>query len=581
MIISEFKYNNEIKDSWNNSAITKINIKGISGMPDGEYNFAKRNISVGEQSITCNNAVHEPIYNMGIYGNSVQDGTPTPETPIEVESVGEKTKNLFDYISGFQSFSNGITNTLNGDGTITTVGIPSQNYIHIVKPKNITDVLEDGETYTLSQTLYNVAIYAQIRETDVNTQTSRYIISHRTPSTFKVDKSTYTYEINVQTTDSSSWGSESLTITNGYQLEKGDVATGFEPYGYKIPVKATGKNLCSNEDIYFDVYNNYLIKDGTVTTTNSTLMGFIAKVEPNTEYTVSYNVLATDGVHNQRVREYSQLPTDWLKDFIIQSINTPIKTTGITTQSFTTSETTKYIIFGFYANIGGISIKDFQVEKGSNGTQYEPYIEPTTTNIYLKEPLRKIGDYADYIDYKNKKIIRKIKNLKLISSQDWKKATYGTNSYSYYVDGMYKLIGTQALIYCTHFKGIPYGDRANEESNVIYVDYTDYGVYIRNTNYTTLEDLKTFFNNNDVYIDYILITPIEETIELPSIATSKGTNIFDIETSIKPSNVEIEYWKQIFESDVQDNITQDNSNILIVSTGANITQNGNVLAIGG
>ena len=29
-----------------------------------------------------------------IYGNSIQNGTPTPEAPIEIESVGDKTKNL-------------------------------------------------------------------------------------------------------------------------------------------------------------------------------------------------------------------------------------------------------------------------------------------------------------------------------------------------------------------------------------------------------------------------------------------------------------------------------------------------------
>lgn len=31
-----------------------------------------------------------------IYGNTVQDGTPTPENPIEPQECGEKTKNLFD-----------------------------------------------------------------------------------------------------------------------------------------------------------------------------------------------------------------------------------------------------------------------------------------------------------------------------------------------------------------------------------------------------------------------------------------------------------------------------------------------------
>jgi hypothetical protein len=31
-----------------------------------------------------------------VYGNSVQNGTSTPDVPVEIKSVGDKTKNLFD-----------------------------------------------------------------------------------------------------------------------------------------------------------------------------------------------------------------------------------------------------------------------------------------------------------------------------------------------------------------------------------------------------------------------------------------------------------------------------------------------------
>ena len=36
------------------------------------------------------------IKQLELYGNTVQDGTPTPDAPIEVVSVGEKSVNLFD-----------------------------------------------------------------------------------------------------------------------------------------------------------------------------------------------------------------------------------------------------------------------------------------------------------------------------------------------------------------------------------------------------------------------------------------------------------------------------------------------------
>ena len=52
-----------------------------------------------------------------------------------------------------------------------------------------------------------------------------------------------------------------------------------------------------------------------------------------------------------------------------------------------------------------------QVEIGTVLTDYEPYVEPVTTNIYLNEPLRKVGDYVDYIDFKNQKVFRNVEVL--------------------------------------------------------------------------------------------------------------------------------------------------------------------------
>ena len=44
----------------------------------------------------------EDLINYKIEGNSVQNGVPIPETPIEVESVGERTKNLLNVPSNLE-----------------------------------------------------------------------------------------------------------------------------------------------------------------------------------------------------------------------------------------------------------------------------------------------------------------------------------------------------------------------------------------------------------------------------------------------------------------------------------------------
>jgi len=49
-----------------------------------------------------------------------------------------------------------------------------------------------------------------------------------------------------------------------------------------------------------------------------------------------------------------------------------------------------------------------QIGSGDTATEYEPY-NATTYNIYLKEPLRKLGSTADYIDCTTGEVVRYIK----------------------------------------------------------------------------------------------------------------------------------------------------------------------------
>ena len=40
-----------------------------------------------------------------------------------------------------------------------------------------------------------------------------------------------------------------------------------------------------------------------------------------------------------------------------------------------------------------------------------------------------------------------------------------------------------------------------------------------------------------------LSTPTEETIDLPTISTNEGTNIIEVDTTVSPSKIDIEYLK--------------------------------------
>nr|DAZ72428.1 MAG TPA: hypothetical protein [Caudoviricetes sp.] len=140
-------------------------------------------------------------------------------------------KNLLNYIDNLQS-TNGLTNTINSDGSITTTGKPTTDYMKIVKTQNFIDFFEDGETYTISQQQPNEKLFIQVNAKKKD-GTYSYYFGNKGKSTFKVDKATYvSYFIGVQTHTMSMWGDSPLTITNKYMLYKGtDTAdTSYEPY---------------------------------------------------------------------------------------------------------------------------------------------------------------------------------------------------------------------------------------------------------------------------------------------------------------------------------------------------------------
>lgn len=216
-------------------------------------------------------------------------------------------KNIFNYITTLVSSDYGLTSKINIDGSITTTGKITRDYASIVSGYVITDELEDGETYTLSQAIANDKVYAQINARKKSDNTYTYIVlggGTNKSKSFKVDKTTYaSYSIGVQTNTMAQWGDESLTITNKYMLCKGTdtVDTSFEPYVGKQPSpnpdypqkieNISGvENLleinCDNQNEKgIELINN---NDGSVTLngTSTAKSGAIRLIKNNTSFSV-------------------------------------------------------------------------------------------------------------------------------------------------------------------------------------------------------------------------------------------------------------------------------------------------------
>ena len=164
--------------------------------------------------------------------------SPNPDYPQAVQTVtGENVvkicgKNILNPSENLNASRNGLTNVVNDDGSITTSGKPTASWSAIVNPSvNITNRLEDGATYTLSQQVQTNKLYLQVNISNKNTGTVQYIaLNDATSKSFTVDKSLYTYSYVIQSPLMATWGDDALTITNYYQLEKSSQATAYEPY---------------------------------------------------------------------------------------------------------------------------------------------------------------------------------------------------------------------------------------------------------------------------------------------------------------------------------------------------------------
>lgn len=136
--------------------------------------------------------------------------------------------------------------------------------------------------------------------------------------------------------------------------------------------------------VIYSTYNQFTITNDVINITGNSLFGFVVKCSPNAQYTVSstrigYNV-------DMRIREYSDLPSDWTTDFITQSVNQA--TSAGNSATFTTTATTTYLLVCFYgANVSKIS--DIMLNTGSKALPYEPpYVHS----------LRKLGASTGWYD---------------------------------------------------------------------------------------------------------------------------------------------------------------------------------------
>lgn len=292
--------------------------------------------------------------------------------------VGERTSNLFDY----KTWKNGITGISNSGNIIFN----SDNSFTIIS-NDVNDV------FTLGYSNYRVPVKAgtdyyfnfisnntnagliYIFENGTNDNEHRHIAFNQTEKnvsfTTQPDTTYITIRFGVYVANTE------ITYKNISLVEGNSAPSNYEPYGYKVPVVVSGKNLLQNtatsqtkNGVTFTVN-----EDGSVTcngtasddawfVVNSSFdlyapEGRIASIGNNGSTSTFYMNISYIG-NVTTSRNYSRTAH---QNVYVQLVIAA----GYTCDNLT-----------FYPMIRKADIED---------DTYEPYHEPTTTNIYLDEPI--------------------------------------------------------------------------------------------------------------------------------------------------------------------------------------------------
>lgn len=337
----------------------------------------------------------------------IEDAVAQPISELKVDGASEQKtytgKNLLNYIDSlFQNLS-GLTNTLNPDGSITTTGKPTVNYTRIVKDYDITNLLEDGQKYTISQTDTSLKTMVQITAYK-NDGTVTYYSSRDGANVLTINKSIYTkFLVCVQTTSMSLWGDKSLTITNKYMLCKGtDTAdTSFEPY--------IGEQPSPNPDYPSEIEN---IKGENLINPNlpigsETRDGIILTNNGDGTYTVKGTATKTIGI-DLMTQNVIKLKGDTYYTNSIEILN------GTMDGNITVSVKGKdgVIIYNYINLTPSNHTNTVKTKEDLIIVRYNYYIaEGTTVDFTFRVQLKKGLTATRYVPYGNIQIVETGKNL--------------------------------------------------------------------------------------------------------------------------------------------------------------------------
>ena len=481
------------------------NTTSIDITENGQYYAGEENtITTTEFPITIRNSVGTPMKHVIVDGNMQQNGTPTPQNPIQPNETGERTGNLID-ISIFQD----------GMNLDVTTGLPIQyggNRIATIQPINVSQYNSITVTYDELTSRVVFFIYSIFNGDTLIERVS----SKRSGDIIDTSNATKLYLSLYDCT---------ISDINYIMLNAGSEPLPYEPYGYKLEISSGGYNLFDKSAAEL---TGYTLSGTTFTPTAGTC--HIDYKLPSGTYTISCDNDKTLYIRNGKVAS----------GYIKQKTSEQVSVT-----------------FAYDASVDGYlritsfgsTVSDIMLNLGSTALPYEPY-NRVTAPIYLGEV----------------PTTRRIGKLVLDGTETWynnwrpTSGSYGTILSS----SESKILN---MILCTHLPQATYDDLYNGTVGISIVPGKVYLCAIRvpDTIASSDTEFKTWLAaqyaaGTPVTVWYVLATettgvvnePIRKIgdyvdtvsadITLP--LSSTEPNIVDVNTTLKPSSASFTYNKK-------------------------------------
>lgn len=475
--------------------------------PPQPPNFDKVEME-GVGSLVLPNSLKAPLERLELIGNSTQGENPAPDNPQEIKSAGRKSKNLLiENISVFTVQDN-----------IAYIPLPEG---HETKPYTMLIQKKPGENDDVGFTcgFYDksnmIATYSAPCLQAGNLVTGNGIVN---------SKIGVNHFVCFSPADS-----RFFDIYNVMYAEGKETTLDYEPYGYLLDVKVTGKNLLNlqKEPDVKGTYQGWKVGDG-----KKTIVLSIKDKGNNVDITKCSIGVSGNGIN----------PNDGL-GWIVQDgtiLRSEIKTTNPYVTIYPPNETTVQKFLDRF---------EIQVEYGTTATPYEPYTEQSM-QIVLNEPLRGVGEYKDVLTKDG--VVRKIKRAVFDGSEDekWGLSREHENhiNFALVIKGAIT-VNTGIRTMMDKFKYFG----AIWNSDLLGQDM--FGATLRinmpKTLATDLQTFKTWLSQNPLTVDYVLAEPVTEPLpesvqaQLQALHTENGITHVFVDPGEVPCGIKLTYRKEI------------------------------------